>query len=360
MDESALYIDLLRDAEFETLNVDPDSLERRVLADPRIKRVIIDEVQKIPPLLDMVHLLIESRKDLQFILTGSSARKLKRGGANLLAGRAWVYNLFPLSREELKDSFSLQTVLEWGGLPGYLELSNDEDRLEFFRAYTSTYLKEEILQEQLVRDLKPFQRFLSIAAQNSGAIINFSKIGRDVGVAPQTAESYFQILEDTLVGFRLPAFHRSIRKQERMNSKFYLFDLGILRTLLRTVGTPLQPGTYAYGKAFEHFIIREIMTLSSYQRLDDEFYYYATHGGREVDLVIDRGPRGLVFIEIKSTERTTDDDIRHLEALSQDAKLEEASFYCFSLDKNAKKKDKILCLHWEEGIAELGLRRAKG
>lgn len=350
-----LYIDLLSDTEFEALNLEPDALEGKLLAKPNLRRIVIDEVQKVPALLDVVHRLIENNKHIQFVLTGSSARKLKRGGANLLAGRAWIYHLYPLSAAELKDHFSLLHILEWGGLPGHLELHAEDEKKEFFRAYTSTYLKEEILQEQLIRDLKPFQRFLPIAAQNSGAIINFSKIGRDVGVAPQTAESYFQILEDTLLGFRLPAFHRSIRKQERMNPKFYLFDTGVLRTLLKTIGTPLPPGTYAFGRAFEHFLIREIITLSSYDRRDDDFYYYATHGGREIDLVIDRGPQGLIFIEIKSTDRVTNDDLRHLHALSQESTLQDANFYCFSLDKHASRREKVLCLHWEDGLKELEL-----
>lgn len=351
-----LYIDLLSDSEFEALNLEPDSLEARLKASKSTRRVIVDEVQKVPALLDVVHRLIESFTGVQFILTGSSARKLKRGGANLLAGRAWVYHLYPLSFGELGEQFLLQSALEWGGLPGHLKFESDNDKKEFFRAYTSTYLREEILQEQLIRDLKPFQRFLPIAAQNSGDVINFSKIGRDVGVAPQTAESYFQILEDTLLGFRLPAFHHSLRKQERMNPKFYLFDTGVLRTLLRTIGTPLQPGTYAYGRAFEHLLIREIITLSSYARRDDEFYYYATYGGREVDLVIDRGPEGLVFIEIKSTSSVSDDDLRHLTALSRESKLKDASFYCLSLDETPKKKEGVLCLHWIAGLTELGLR----
>lgn len=355
LDEKTLYVDLLKDREFEALNLEPDSLERRLLANPQCKRIVIDEVQKVPQLLDSVHRLIELDKSKQFILTGSSARKLKRGGANLLAGRAWVYHLFPLCHEEYGSEFSLKNALEWGGLPGQLEFTKTEDKLEFFRAYTSTYLKEEILQEQLVRDLKPFQRFLPIAAQNSGDIVNFSKVAKEVGVAPQTAESYFQILEDTLLGFRLPAFHRSLRKQERMNPKFYLFDLGVLRTLLRTLGSPLQPKTYAYGRAFEHFLIREIISLSSYKRLDDEFYYYATYGGREIDLVIDRGPAGAIFIEIKSTERVTEQDVKHLEALSKEPKLRDAKFFVLSLDEREQKIGHTLCLHWKDGLRTLGL-----
>jgi len=208
---------------------------------------------------------------------------------------------------------------------------------------------------QLVRDLKPFQRFLPIAAQSSGQIINFSQIGRDVGVAPQTAEGYFQILEDTLLGFHLPSYHPSLRKQERMSSKFYLFDIGVLRALLRTIGTTLQSGTYAFGRAFEHFVIREIISLSSYQRKNDEFYYYATHGGREIDLVIDRGSKEKIFIEIKSKDNISAEDIRHLEAISSEKKLKDSSYYCLSLDKNAKKFGNVLCLPWQEGLKELGL-----
>jgi len=355
LDDQTLYLDLLRDSEFEALNLNPDSLEQRIEAKPGIKRVIIDEVQKVPALLDMVHLLIENKKGLQFVLTGSSARKLKRGGGNLLAGRAWVYNLYPLTHLEYGNNFDLQSALEWGGLPGLLEFSKPEDKQEFFQAYTSTYLKEEILQEQLVRDLKPFQRFLPIAAQTSGHILNYSKIGRDVGVAPQTVESYFQILEDTLLGFRLPSYHPSLRKQERLNSKFYLFDIGVLRTLLKTIGTPLQSGTYAFGRAFEQFVIREIISLSSYQRKTDEFYYYATHGGREIDLVIDRGGSGSIFIEIKSKDKVNAEDVRHLEALSGEKQLKNSSFYCLSLDKNAAKIGNTLCLHWKDGLRELGL-----
>ncbi|MCI5065949.1 AAA family ATPase [bacterium] len=355
--DNTLYIDLLRDIEFEALNLEPDSLIGRVAARPGLQRVVIDEVQKVPALLDTVHHLIETHKDLQFILTGSSARKLKRGGANLLAGRAWKYHLYPFLSDELHEDFSLETSLEWGGLPGHFELSSPEDKKEFFRAYTTMYLREEILQEQLVRDLRPFQRFLTVAAQTSGAIVNFSKVGRDIGVAPQTAESYFQILEDTLLGFRLPAFQPSLRKQERTNPKFYLFDIGVVRALLRTIGTPLSPGTYAYGRAFEHFLLSEIIALSSYNRRDDVFSYYATHGGREVDLVIDRGPEGLVFIEIKSTDSVGDDDLKHLAALAKEKSLKDASFYCFSCDPRAVKRGSVLCLYWQDGLERLGLRQ---
>jgi len=353
LNPSTLYIDLLLDSEFESLNLKPDSLLERLAGLPSIDRVVIDEVQKIPAILDLVHRILEQDRKHQFILTGSSARKLKRGGGNLLAGRAWVYHLFPMTSTELGDLFNLHQTLAWGSLPRLLELSDDGDKLEFFRAYTSTYLKEEILQEQLIRELRPFQRFLPIAAQTSGEIVNYSKIARDIGVAPPTVESYFQILEDTMLGFRLPSYHPLLRKQERLSPKFYLFDIGVTRSLMRQLQAPPQQGTYAFGKLFEQFIILEIIRLSSYQRRDDAFFYYQTYGDLEVDLVIDRPGEQPIFIEIKSAEQVQDSHVAHLAAIAAD--LPAASYYCFSLDKHPARKGAIYCLHWTDGLRELGL-----
>lgn len=353
LNPSTLYIDLLLDSEFESLNLKPDSLLERLAGLPSIDRVVIDEVQKIPAILDLVHRILEQDRKHQFILTGSSARKLKRGGGNLLAGRAWVYHLFPMTSTELGDLFNLHQTLAWGSLPRLLELSDDGDKLEFFRAYTSTYLKEEILQEQLIRELRPFQRFLPIAAQTSGEIVNYSKIARDIGVAPPTVESYFQILEDTMLGFRLPSYHPSLRKQERLSPKFYLFDIGVTRSLTRQLQAPPQQGTYAFGKLFEQFLILEIIRLSSYQRRDDAFFYYQTYGDLEVDLVIDRPGEQPIFIEIKSAEQVQDSHVAHLAAIAAD--LPAASYYCFSLDKHPARKGAIYCLHWTDGLRELGL-----
>jgi len=350
---STLYIDLLDSDEFEELSLRPSALSERIEASEVCDRVIIDEVQKVPALLDEVHRSMERAKRVQFVLTGSSARKLKRGGANMLAGRAFVYNLHPLTSVELGDSFSLEHALEWGTLPRLTELGDPEDRREFLRAYASTYLREEILQEQLIRKLEPFQRFLPVAAQASGNVLNYSRIGRDVGCAPQTVESYFHILEDTLVGFFLPSFDRSVRKQQRKSPKFYMFDLGVMRALNRELGAPLNASTYAFGRAFEHFVVQEIHRLCSYRRKDDRLFYYQTHGGLEVDLIIDRPRRPLAAIEIKSTRRVREDHIAHLARFERD--LGACQALCLSLDPNAKKIGNVECLHWREGIAALEL-----
>jgi predicted AAA+ superfamily ATPase len=223
---NCLYIDLLDLATEDLFRTHPEELRQQILAKKDCDWVVIDEVQKLPRLLDTVHQLIEEKR-AKFILSGSSARKLKRGSANLLAWRAFVYHLHPLTSVEYGATFSLQEVLEWGALPKLLEFQNASDKIEFLRAYALTYLKEEIQVEQLVRNLDPFRQFLEIAAQSNGQIVNYSKIARDVGVDTTTVQNYFSILEDTLIGFHLPAYHRSIRKRQRESPKFYLFDPGV-------------------------------------------------------------------------------------------------------------------------------------
>ena len=195
---------------------------------------IRDRIQKAPKLLDSVQKLID-RDNGRFILTGSSARKLKRGAANLLGGRAYTYNLFPFVSSELKDKFDLNQYLAFGGLPKTWLISSPEERVLYLRSYVNTYLKEEIAEEQIVRKLEPFRKFLQVAAQASGTILNYSAIARDVGVSDQTVRTYFDILEETLLGFHLPPFGRSIRKAQGKSHKFYLFDSGVIRALKRTI-----------------------------------------------------------------------------------------------------------------------------
>jgi len=215
----SLWIDLLNLEEEERFALQPQILSE-LIAKKQPHWVIIDEVQKNPKLLDIVHQEIEKRSSL-FALTGSSVRKLKRGAANLLAGRAFVYQMHPLTHLELGESFDVQQSLTWGSLPKLLEYSTDREKISYLKSYTQTYLKEEIVSEQIVRKLEPFRRFLVIAAQQNGEIINFTNIARDVGADTKTVQSYFQILEDTLLGFLLPAYHSSVRKQQASGPKFY-------------------------------------------------------------------------------------------------------------------------------------------
>jgi predicted AAA+ superfamily ATPase len=348
-----LYLDLLDPETFQTLSLRPKSLIDRLEELPRIVRwVVLDEVQKIPSLLDIVHQQIEIGR-YKFALTGSSARKLKHGGANLLAGRAFVYHLYPLTAHEIGPAFSLPNALRWGTLPRVFSLKSDEDKRDFLRSYAHTYLQEEITQEQVVRRLDPFRRFLFIAAQMSGQIVNFARIAREAGTTVPTVQSYFQILEDTLIGFLLDAFHESVRKRQRENPKFYFFDTGVLRALGQTLSVDLPPHTYAFGTAFEHFLINEIQRLQSYKKKDYRFSYLRTKDGVEVDLIIERPGMKRALVEIKSTSRVGPDDVRALKRLSPDIPHSEA--FCLSLDPAAQKIEGVRCLPWARGLEELGL-----
>ena len=348
-----LYIDLLDPDQNETFNLKPRALIEQLGAlGPEIEWIIIDEIQKAPKLLDIVHQQIESSR-FKFALTGSSARKLRHGSANLLAGRAFVFHLFPLTAREIGEPFSLQTALSWGTLPRVVTLETNEDRRDFLRAYTHTYLQEEITQEQIVRRLDPFRRFLMIAAQMSGQIVNFSKIGREVGAATLTVQSYFQILEDTLIGSLIEPFHESIRKRQRGNPKFYLFDTGVQRALNNTLQVELAPQTYAFGVAFEHFVVNEINRLQSYGKKDYRLSYLRTKDGVEIDLVIERPGLKRALVEIKSTERVADEDIRSLARLGKDVPNSEA--FCLTRDPIPKRIGAVSCFPWQQGLTELGL-----
>ncbi|HLF65337.1 MAG TPA: AAA family ATPase [Saprospiraceae bacterium] len=351
--EEAIYIDLLNPDIERRYLLDPNELLKELAAvDARKEWIIIDEIQKVPKLLDLVHQQIETAGQ-KFILSGSSARKLKRGAANLLAGRAFVYHLYPLAARELGKLFSLEDALNWGTLPRLLELHNPSDKYEYLRAYTNTYIREEILQEQIVRKLEPFQRFLQVAAQMSGRVINYSKIAKEAGTSVPTVQSYFQILEDTLLGFTIPAFHESIRKRQRESPKFYFIDGGIQRALNDELLIPLKPKTYSYGFAFEQFVINEIYRLQSYYRKDYRLSYLRTGADVEVDLVIERPGEKRAVVEIKSATKINDADVRAIQSLGSG--IRDSELYCFSLDPTVKKIGDVLCIPWQRGLEEIGL-----
>ncbi len=351
--DRALYVDLLDPEEQDRYRRNPGRLESQVRALPApVEWVLIDEVQRAPRLLDVIQRLIEDGSR-RFVLTGSSGRKLRRGASNLLAGRAFVYDLFPLTAPELADAFDLDEALRWGTLPRVFALASEEDKQAYLRAYTRTYLQEEIVAEQIVRRLDPFRHFLEVAAQSNGAIVNFTNIARDVGADPKTVISYFSILEDTLVGFLLPPFHRSIRKQQRTSPKFYCFDPGVKRALERTLTIPLQPGTYDYGRAFEHFVVTQIRHLSRYRYPDWRLSYLRTGGGAEVDLVIERPGMPAALIEIKSADRVSERDARGLARFTGD--FTDPSALCISRDPTRLRIGSVWCLHWRDALVELGL-----
>jgi predicted AAA+ superfamily ATPase len=312
--------------------------------------VIIDEVQKIPELLDVVHRLIEDKK-IKFGLTGSSARKLKHGGANLLAGRAFVYNLFPFTSFELGDSFSLEDALMWGTLPKIFALQDANDRIQFLKSYANTYIQEEVWEAHLIKDLVPYRRFLQVAAQTNGAIINYSNISEDTRVDPKTVQRYFQILEETLLGFFLEPFHRSLRKRQRANPKFYFFDIGVQRALTLDFAIEFGRGSLGFGNRFEHFVICEIARLNQYHQSGYEISYIRENDDLEIDVVLSHPTGKLWFIEIKSIDFAQESHCKALKYFEE--KFHDAKCLLWTCDRIAKQFGKISAVHWQDGLREV-------
>lgn len=350
--DKALWVDLL-DPELEDKYArDPNSFKYEVssLDATTTPYVIIDEIQKLPKLLDIVHQLIETT-NLTFIMTGSSARKLKYGGANLLAGRAFVYNLYPFSALELGENFDLDAALRWGTLPSIVyKMQTDEDKARFLQAYAQTYLKEEIWLEQFIRKIDPFRKFLEVSAQCNGQIINYSNISRDVGVDDKTIRQYYSIMEDTLMGFMLEPFSGSFRKRLHSKPKFYFFDTGICRSLSRMLSIPLKKTTTDYGNSFEHFIILECIRLASYYYPEYRFSYLKTSDGVEVDLVVERPGKKLLCIEIKSTDHVHESKLSSFANLVKD--IENSEAICISQELRPKKIGDIMVLPWMDALRQ--------
>ncbi len=348
--QAYLSVNLLNDDEYYSLSQRPDSIVERVRKAPPKSLIIIDEVQRVPNLLNVVHLLIEEN-DLIFILSGSSSRKLKRGNANLLAGRALLYELYPLTYLELKEDFDLQSALDWGTLPSLTKLTSRELKIEYLHSYVDTYLKEEIVAEQLIRQLPPFRRFLDVAAQMNTKILNYSSIGRDVGVTPDTIKEYFAILEETYIGVILPAYSRSIRKQQTQAPKFYFFDCGVPRAILRTNESALNESTSLYGDTFEQHVILEFIRLNSYFKKRAKFSYLRTKDGAEIDLIVELPNKDPILVEIKSARTIYPEDLGSFKTLAADMKHSGA--YCLSRDSFEKEIGPITSMSWDKGILKI-------
>lgn len=346
---TAVYINLLRSKDEEALSKNPASLREIVHGNPN-KKIIIDEIQKIPKLLDEVHDLIEEGYD-HFILTGSSARKLKRGSANLLGGRAAYRALFPFTSFELKDKFHLETALALGTLPKLFSLEDYESKIDYLQSYIRTYIREEIQMEQIVRKLEPFRNFLEVAAQMNGKILNFSKIEREVGASVKTIQNYYQILVDTHLGFFINGFHESWRKQLSQAPRFYFFDTGVCRALARRIQIPVTPSTFEYGDLFEQFIIGECHKMNEYLNREYNFSYLRTKDDAEIDLIIDRPGKKRVLVEIKSKNNIQKEDLPHIVTFKSEHPEVEA--YCLSQDSYHKSIGEVRCLPWQIGLQEI-------
>ncbi len=291
---SACFIDLLDYDLFLSLSQRPTQL-RQIIGAQSSNTVVVDEVQKIPHLMDEIHWLMEN-KGYQFIMSGSSARKFRRGNANLLGGRAWRFELYPLVTREL-ENFDLERALIAGLIPDHY-LSHDSEM--DLKAYTHDYLREEIQAEALTRNLPAFSRFLQSAAITNGMLLNYSNAARDSGVSVKTIREYYQILEDTLIGRQLPPWKKAKKRRLIETAKFFFFDMGLISALLNYKS--LAPGSSEFGRAFEHFILQECWAYRHYSRKDFPISFWRTASGAEVDLILGDAD---VALEIKSSEKVT-------------------------------------------------------
>ncbi len=306
----ALYLDLLESDLYTSLLARPAHLKE--LITPHANRwIIIDEVQRVPELLQEVHRLIES-SGLRFILTGSNSRKLKRSHANLLAGRAWTYHLYPLTAAELGKDFDLQHALQWGSLPSTY---TQTDPAKYLHAYVQTYLREEIQQEGLTRNLSAFSRFLETISFSQAQVLNVSSVARDAAVNRKVVENYITILEDLLIANRLPVFTKKAKRKTVQHPKFFFFDSGVFRTI-RPTG-PLDSDTDIDGPALETVVYQEIKAINDYKQLGYTLFYWRTMTQQEVDFVL-YGKRGLIAIEVKRARKVSTADLRGLRSFCAD------------------------------------------
>lgn len=305
----AYWVDLLKADEFRRYLSEPERLRGELAAAAGVRQVVIDEVQKVPQLLDEVHWLHENR-GLRFALCGSSARKVKRGRANLLGGRAVRYELFGLTLAEVGGDFDLDRLLNHGYLPRLLSAPRPERLL---RSYVADYLKEEVAAEGLVRNLPVFSHFLDVAALSDTEIVSFSTIARDCGVSSNTIKSYFEILEDTLLGRWLPAYTKRPKRRVVASPKFYFADVGVVNVLARR--GVLQPRAELYGKAFENWVHHELSAYDAYGEVYAGLSYWRLTSGIEVDFIVGDMQ---VAIEAKATARVTSDHLKGLRQLLQE------------------------------------------
>lgn len=339
--ESIILIDLLRTEWYLHLSSRPQELENIILAQQsRDMIVVIDEIQRIPLLLNEVHRLIEERH-MRFLLTGSSARKLRQGQVNWLAGRAWEAELFPLTSAEIRD-FNLDHYLQYGGLPPVILSKEPEEELY---AYVHTYLREEIQAEALVRKIPAFSQFLQVAALTSGEILNFSKIASDIAVPVSTVREYYQILEDTFIGFLLPGWTKTQKRKAMSSAKFYFFDLGVSNILANI--KHFDKNSERYGRNFEHFMALELRAFISYQRLRYPLCYWRSRHGHEVDFIINDN----WAIEIKSTDHINTKHLKGLQVLSEEGMCEQ--YILVSQDPIKRQYGNIVLWPWQEFLNAL-------
>ena len=310
----AIYIDLLNSDLRRRFKQNAGLFKEMLIKYPAETLVIVDEIQKVPELLDEVHSLMVDY-GLHFILSGSSARKIKNSGANQLGGRAIHETLYPLVSAEITD-YDLNKAIQNGTIPRHYAVTNAKNRI---KAYIDLYLKEEIKEEAAVRNVDNFERFMEVAAISDGEIINYENIATDCGISANTVKAYFKILYDSLIGYEIPAYRKVIKRKLTQAPKFYYFDVGVANYLMRRY--KLEPGTPEYGHAFEHLVMQEIIAYLGYKGDLDQLSYWHAYTGEEVDAIIGDAK---IAIEIKSADeiqRKHTDGLRDFAQEHPDAKL---------------------------------------
>ncbi|MDD4756977.1 MAG: DUF4143 domain-containing protein [Prolixibacteraceae bacterium] len=337
----SLWFDLLLTDVFERFQRNPSQLREIIMATQPAKPVVIDEIQKIPALLDEIHWLIENNK-IRFILSGSSPRKIIRSQANLLGGRALRYELFPLVSNEIPD-FDLLRALNYGLLPSHY-LSENPKKL--ISAYIGNYLRDEIMAEARIRNVTTFSRFLEVAAFSNGEMVNYSNIASECSISAPTVKEYFRILEDTLTGRFLPSFQKRPKRRVILAPKFYYFDVGIVNYLLKR--GKIEPGSEMFGNAFEHFIYQELVAHSHYSGIQYPMYYWRTTSQIEIDFVLGDHE---VAIEVKSTANANPRHAKGLKKFAEEYKVKKQILV--TNDSFPRQMDNTLVLPWNIFLQKL-------
>jgi predicted AAA+ superfamily ATPase len=307
------------------------------------KYVAIDEIQKIPQLLEEVHRLIEE-KDIKFLLTGSSARKLKRSHANMLGGRASLAHFYPLSFSEISN-FDLKKYLTYGGLPRVY--SSDEPKVEL-DSYLNTYIEQEIKLEAHIRNLAPFYRFLKTAALNNADLLNYANVANDAGVPASTVKEYYSVLEDSLIGYLLEPWIESRKRKAIQASKFYFFDLGVCHYIAGTGS--LERNSDLWGKCFEQFILMELKAYISYRQKRKKVYFWRSINKQEVDFIV--GDEDPIAIEVKSTKKVLPKHFSGIRALKEENLIKD--YFVISEDPINRKEDNFInVIYWEDFLRKL-------
>jgi predicted AAA+ superfamily ATPase len=341
--KNALYLDLLDYSIYASLLAAPNRLEN--LIPPGYKEwVVIDEVQRIPELLNEVHRLIESKK-IKFILTGSSARSLKKAGTNLLAGRALIYKMHPLIIQEIDDQFSMEYVIKYGLLPAVI---GHTDPKKYLESYVQTYIREEVVQEGLTRNIGAFTRFLEAASFSQGQVLNVSEIARGLSVNRLVVANYFDILDDLLLSSRITCFSQRAKRKVIAHHKFYFFDVGVYRTL-RPMG-PLDSSQEAEGAALETLFLQSLSAVNDYYDLGYKIHFWRTQSGDEVDFVI-YGPGGFHAFEIKRSATITSKSLKGLKVFGQE--YPQAQLYILFLGKQNEYHSGIRAIPFEQALKNL-------